>query len=166
MLLLSLLMIWRLQWSRGSLPGCNRSSILTKHLDIWLQWGRGSLPGCDDRFPVNTSRTQGFNGAGDHSPDVTAAKHGHGRQHHGFNGAGDHSPDVTGSFPASSIWCILLQWGRGSLPGCDRCKTRPRAPTSWLQWGRGSLPGCDDGRNGRHASRHGASMGPGITPRM
>lgn len=46
-LLLSLLMIWRLQWSRGSLPGCNVEDRMQNIFHRSLQWGRGSLPGCN-----------------------------------------------------------------------------------------------------------------------
>ena len=61
----------------------------------------------------------------------------------GFNGAGDRSPDVTTTRASSLSLMRLLQWGRGSLPGCDVTFDPPDADPYQLQWGRGSLPGCD-----------------------
>ena len=108
-----------------------------------------------------------------------------------FNGAGDHSPDVTEAGRIGTVPVEPLQWGRGSLPGCNH-KLSTDAPdgargfngagdhspdVTWnggildeyanmLQWGRGSLPGCNHTRRLAAHALGAASMGPGITPRM
>ena len=121
-----------LQWGRGSLPGCNFGEENVCCRNCELQWGRGSLPGCNVPRVKDGTHLTSFNGAGDHSPDVTASGgHEPGRPA-GFNGAGDHSPDVTMRLRVCSFWLVMLQWGRGSLPGCNAMSNRTTsAPTSF-----------------------------------
>ena len=108
-----------LQWGRGSLPGCNVMLMTATPRRRLLQWGRGSLPGCNPGRAPDSAVEVRFNGAGDHSPDVT----------------------LTSSSALTSL--LLLQWGRGSLPGCNTGPIGTGGRKIELQWGRGSLPGCN-----------------------
>ena len=94
-LLLSLLMIWRLQWSRGSLPGCNDKQQKAICAHLTLQWGRGSLPGCNSSGPPCL---RGWNSL-----------------QWGRGSLPGCNPPPSRSRPATGV----LQWGRGSLPGCN-----------------------------------------------
>ncbi len=52
-------------------------------------------------------------------PDVTDLSDTANIAHKAFNGAADHSPDVTSCEPGGQSGRKRLQWGRGSLPRCN-----------------------------------------------
>ena len=107
-----------------------------------------------------------FNGAGDHSPDVTTFAVQPSLSGCSFNGARDCSLDVTILHSKSMTDLWQLQWSRGLLPGCNLHTTRNRIYMYMLQWGRGSLPGYNSSVAVVIVDDLAASMEPGITPRM
>ena len=107
----------------------------------------------------------GFNGAGDHSPDVTFPAPAIITIRASFNGAGDHSPDVTAPVPGWKVAASCFNGAGDHSPDVTYDKLAG-VLVGVLQWGRGSLPGCDPQTFGLCMMQCFASMGPGITPRM
>ena len=155
----------RFSLGRGLLPGCDHLTLSRPPLS-------GRFNGAGDRSPdvtVRVLRFHGgpacFNGAGDRSPDVTLLSMPTRFSATSFNGAGDRSPDVTCAALRQAQGEEMLQWGRGSLPGCD-CRGRSWARRRACFNGAGDRSPDVTGRQRVPLAAVYASMGPGIAPWM
>ena len=155
----------RFSLGRGLLPGCDHLTLSRPPLS-------GRFNGAGDRSPdvtVRVLRFHGgpacFNGAGDRSPDVTLLSMPTRFSATSFNGAGDRSPDVTCAALRQAQGEEMLQWGRGSLPGCD-CRGRSWARRRACFNGAGDHSPDVTGRQRVPLAAVYASMGPGIAPWM